>query len=607
MLQIAAQRQESDMIHTRPANNPIVRSTTVFPRAISVVRRVDGAEGFLAGHPCVLRPGTGPAALVLDLGEHRVVRVTLRASGPGTILLRMGEDLTEALLVDDPYPIPNWYRLPGAAFAIGPDPVDLPCPVRLSGRYLALHAAAGGAPVTVHAISVCAETSAAAPSGRFSCSDPDLMRIYELCQRTLRDCSQRFLEDGPKRDGMLWIGDLRAALPALLAVQGDAALAAASLRMIAACANADGSLPAVAVRNGGHGADHGINYMPGIHAVGGWLDHWVLVPYVADFIIALDILYDWSGDEALLAELLPTAVRAADWLAGALDLPERRDHHGLWLTDVQRGQESWWHAPPADAAQVAWGLAAMQRLAHHARREPSALWQTTIDACAVRIRAAGEPPCDLPDGRPTWHVWALSCAAGLLSSAEAAAQAQALACAPDARSAESGYAAGVLHDAFWHAGLASEGLAAVRRWYAPMLAHDATTTWDIVPPDGGDIARPSTHAMSHCHAWSAGWAALAARQVLGVRAAAPGMRRVIIAPRPGGLAWISGCVPTPQGVITLSLECTADLCGEIHLPEGTEGELQVGDTVIGLRSGLNVVRVTQVLTRSDRQPTTRLA
>jgi hypothetical protein len=92
---------------------------------------------------------------------------------------------------------------------------------------------------------------------------------------------------------------------------------------------------------------------------------------------------------------------------------------------------------------------------------------------------------------------------------------------------------------------------------------------------------------SDSHAWSAhpNYGLLAT--VLGVRPAAPGFKRVRIAPHLGTLQRAEGRVPHPMGAIVVRLARTegGGLRGEMTLPEGLTGVLVWRGKETVLRSG----------------------
>jgi hypothetical protein len=97
-------------------------------------------------------------------------------------------------------------------------------------------------------------------------------------------------------------------------------------------------------------------------------------------------------------------------------------------------------------------------------------------------------------------------------------------------------------------GLVNDGLTILREQWNRMLEKGATTFWETFP---GFIGA-GHWSRSLCHGWSAAPAYFLTTQVLGVTAAAPGYKRIRIAPQPFNLRWASGTVPTPHGPISVS-------------------------------------------------------
>ncbi|MBO5990415.1 MAG: alpha-L-rhamnosidase, partial [Lentisphaeria bacterium] len=139
------------------------------------------------------------------------------------------------------------------------------------------------------------------------------------------------------------------------------------------------------------------------------------------------------------------------------------------------------------------------------------------------------------------------------------------------------------------AGDKSGALDIIRRYWGGMLDMGATSFWedfdlkwctnatriDEMPVSG----RPDIHAdfgnhcykglrHSLCHGWAAGPAAWCAQKILGGSPAEPGFKKVKFTPDLCGLEWAKGTVPTPYGVITVSLE--KGKAPNIILPSGTE-------------------------------------
>lgn len=111
-----------------------------------------------------------------------------------------------------------------------------------------------------------------------------------------------------------------------------------------------------------------------------------------------------------------------------------------------------------------------------------------------------------------------------------------------------------------------------RCWGNMLGAADPQTFWEFVGPSG----RPESPFVSLSHGWSAGITAILTTQVLGVEPLAPGFSRYRVTPRLGPLSWAEGRVPTPHGGIFVRVERSGDgVTASILSPEGTEGSLRV--------------------------------
>ena len=118
-----------------------------------------------------------------------------------------------------------------------------------------------------------------------------------------------------------------------------------------------------------------------------------------------------------------------------------------------------------------------------------------------------------------------------------------------------------LNEALLRAGLGDRYLEMLGPWRTMLDLH--LTTW----------AEALTFDRSDCHAWGASPNYELFRTVLGVESAAPGFKRVRIAPNMNGLPEVSGTVPSPPGEISVSLRVRGEgIAATIDLPPGVEGE-----------------------------------
>ena len=97
----------------------------------------------------------------------------------------------------------------------------------------------------------------------------------------------------------------------------------------------------------------------------------------------------------------------------------------------------------------------------------------------------------------------------------------------------------------------------VKEYWGGMLNLGATTFWEAYDPTAPAdehyemYGRP--FGKSLCHAWGANPVYLFGRYFMGVYPTAPGYKEYTIEPALGGLKWMKGVVPTPQGDIKVEM------------------------------------------------------
>ena len=111
---------------------------------------------------------------------------------------------------------------------------------------------------------------------------------------------------------------------------------------------------------------------------------------------------------------------------------------------------------------------------------------------------------------------------------------------------------------------------------------EGLTTW-------AEENRPGTR--SDCHAWGASPNFEFLRTIAGIESAAPGFKRVRIAPNLGTLKQVDASMPHPAGAITVSLRNDrGKLEGSVTLPPGTSGDFDWHGRQQSLQAGTNKIR-----------------
>ena len=535
------------------------------PRAVVEVRGAVQPTACLNGGETLL---PGGASLVLDFGEELVgvLELDVTADAAMTLELVEGEDLEEALLLKDPFAPDHWYHQPRDVLTLAPGTQVARNQGRRAFRFVNV-IAHGPGQLRLRRATMTLEHAPVAELGAFACSDALLNDAWAISRRTMKLCMQGFYEDGVKRDGMLWIGDYRVEFLCAHYLFGDAALARRSLEMFAQCRHENGSLSAVALLAGGHMYPR-ISYLGDLATPGG-LHQWVLDNYCADFVSSVWEYVLHTGDPALARELAPVVHRVLNYL-GQVDLAAAKGGKNF-ITDNQPDGKDWWGSRAALAYQIAAAFADGAKIAdllgettvaenyraQHRARLPQAAAQFGDPACAACRDDFS------PDATRSWHAHAAAFLAGAVTPEQLRTAYSQLQSDPGVRRPMAGFMEFYLLQAWLDAGLVREALDEMRC--------GATTTWELVDRCEPGIDHIVPAGRSHCHGWSAGPAHLLPAKILGVTPTAPGYREVAIRPQLGDLAWAKGEIPTPQGLIRVSL--TGPTVGEISLPAGITGTL----------------------------------
>ncbi len=137
-------------------------------------------------------------------------------------------------------------------------------------------------------------------------------------------------------------------------------------------------------------------------------------------------------------------------------------------------------------------------------------------------------------------------------------------------------------------GMQTQVLQEMRDYWGGMLHEGATSFWEkYVPTEQGTqhlamYGRP--YGKSLCHAWGASPVYLLGKYYLGVRPTKPGYEEFEIRPALGDLDWMEGDVPTPNGMIHISMNHDQV---KVHASEG-QGWLIVGNQKVRIERNREV-------------------
>jgi hypothetical protein len=524
-----------------------------------------------------LAPGE---STLVDFGEELVGHLTVTTDAPARLTLAPGESPLEARDFEERTENP----LRSAGLVAAGTWRDQR---RSALRWVCVRND-GTVPVTVD-VALDAFEVALATTGELRTADPLLDQIYEVGRRTVVRCTHDYVEDGPKRDRLLWLGDLAATADVFGLAIGDLRPLRRSLLLAAAIQLRSGALPGV----GPHPNDL------------------VLADYVPQWVIATRAYIRHTADLDTADLLLPTVRRTLQYLA------ERIGPEGLVGPEEET---DWWvfldwdrrepFGSPVEKRGYVVVLSLMAAAAFEAGADvarwlgqdrQATTWQARAALLRERVleRAWDEDLRAIVDwvrgGERTRHVsrfttaWTLS--SGLGSAAQRAAMADLLAHpAGRAEPTTTGYGQTYNVAALFDAGHPQAALALVRRYWGSMIERGATTFWESFDPEEDRATELDLYGrrygVSRCHGWSGSIAGTLATYLLGVHVREPGGRRLLLRPQLGNLAWAEGTVPTPLGPVKVRW---TDTRARVELPTGVRADVVWHERTLELGAGVHVL------------------
>lgn len=400
----------------------------------------------------------------------------------------------------------------------------------------------------------------------FRCDDEALNRIFNAGVRTVQLCSQDAFVDCPTREQRAWVGDGVVHQMVHLATNEDWRLAWRFLTL-GNSPRSDGILPMSVASD---------MERRGAYTIPDWSLHWLHGVYN---------LYRFSGDQAVVKSLLPTAELILRWYTpyqtedGVLkDVPEwnlvdwssvsTEDTSavltGLWARGLREfaemagwleeiGSQKWADALSEQAragfelfwderrgsyidhivdgvrqpemSQLPGALAIVSGLA------PEERWKRIVETITDSERLVVRSWMGDGSGRQSMRKWQQQVRQGLYEIDWDAEQEIVLA---------QPFMSYVVHDAIAAAGCADLLPALYRRWLQFFA-------------DGYDTIGECWDFGTHAHGWSCTPTRDMIFYTLGVTPAEPGYTKVRVAPRLGSLRWAKGRAPTPHGVVAVEV------------------------------------------------------
>ena len=442
-----------------------------------------------------LKPGD---TFYFDFGEHMTARFSFRlgrfakyVDAPPRLRFVFGEIPAEAILPceDKGNLSRSWHQDETVTVDAVPSATEIPR--RLAFRYVK---------VTVEASSRYSDFSLDGVEARaFTSADesrlvpfkgsPEDAAIDRVGVMTLRDCMQTVLEDGPKRDRRLWLGDLRLQAKLNYLTYRNYDVVKRSMLLLAGTCGTNG-LVSTAVYE-----------IPKPETC-----HSKILDFTAHFPNVVLEYLEATGDRATCESLWPLVVEQADFTLEGIKAD------GLMRTDF-----SWWQfidwqpAMTRQAAEQGVIVNSLRATAELGRRlgheQDVAFIPAVIDKMTT---AAQERLWDdrrgvwvSEKGNVSWMSQAWMALSGIATREQARRSLQAVMSDPDTIRPVTPYARHYFLEALCGCGLTDEALRQVRDYWGGMVKLGADTYWEAwVPDDWEKSPYGNVLLNSFCHAFS---------------------------------------------------------------------------------------------------------
>ncbi|MEN6386344.1 MAG: family 78 glycoside hydrolase catalytic domain [Phycisphaerales bacterium] len=425
---------------------------------------------------------------------------------------------------------------------------------RYAGRYIQLHFTNMGAPITLFYAGLIPANYPVQKLGTFSCSDTSSEKIYDVCGHTLKLCMHERYEDCPWREQALYGEDARTEALIGYYVFGEYNLARVSLDLLARSIEKDCFVQICAPTR--------LN---------------IKIPFATmSWLIALSEYIRFSGDKIQINESIKLACEVLDRHCGQLidDLlpcPQGKQywHFYDWADglsgSIARTDKEAMFGQRFDAILNFFFILALEEISNALDYYGQSNLANKFRTQAAAIRKASH--------KMFWNSEQQSyktySGEHVLQKhyAEMTQSLALLACVPDDNAASILRNRLTLNDNGWtpiSLGMAiykydailngpveirNKAFKMISQQWLPMLYEGATTFWETIKGQADFDG-----AGSLCHGFSTIPAYVYQAHTLGITPLEPGFSSFRVRPVFGELAWASGRIPTPAGIIEISWE-----------------------------------------------------
>lgn len=387
--------------------------------------------------------------------------------------------------------------------------------------------------------------------GAFNCSDPQLNKIWDVSAYTLHLSSREFFIDGIKRDRWIWSGDAYQSYLMNYYLFFDAPAV---------------SRTALALRGKDPVSSH-------INTIMDYTFYWFLGVY--DY-------YLFTGDQSFIKQFYPRMKSLMDFCLA------RRNKNGFmeglagdwvfidWAEKLSKqGEVSFEQlllCRSLETMSLCAGLygdepasKTYQALFEEMKKKIAAVYWNEQKKALVHSRVNG-----MPTENVTRYANMFSIFFGYFTNEQQNAVKHSVLLNPAIQKITTPYMRFYELEALCAMGEQSRVLQEMKAYWGGMLELGATSFWEEYNPDKKGAEHYAMYGRpfgkSLCHAWGASPIYLLGKYYLGVKPTAPGYEKYLVEPVLGGLEWMEGKVPTPDGDVAVrcsrtELKITGALAG----------------------------------------------
>ena len=475
-------------------------------RPVRLVRPVADAAAFLGwrfegdgAFVSVCRKPLAPGdVLYLDFGEHLTGRFSVRlgrfdepVDAPVRLKLAFGEVPGELLrpFSDDCGISTSWRQEEVLTVDDVPSVAEVPRRLSFRSVRVTVDGCSPNGRFCLEDAFVRAQTSADESKLVPFAGDADGAAIDRVANRTLRECMQTVLEDGPKRDRRLWLGDLRLQALANYETYRNLDVVKRSILVLAGTCATNGLVSTAAYER------------PFVERA-----NVAILDYTALFANVVEEYLMASGDRETCESLWPLVLKQADFTL------ETVGENGLVKEELPWWQFIDWQPKmkhqAAEQAVIVFSLKALERLGKTLGHDADVAFVPKV--LSLMTTAAQERLWNEPRGvwvsngdNVSWMSQAWMALSGIATSEQTRRSLTGVMAMTDAIRPVTPYAHHYFAEALFAAGLREEALAHVRGYWGGMVKLGADTFWEVwVPDDQEKSPYGNVQINSFCHAWS---------------------------------------------------------------------------------------------------------